>query len=278
MTDWQRSANPWRQGHLLDNDAITRLGICRAEQLYQTVVMVISQDCDLTQSPMQEPLVEIVKGRIIEKEDGNNTNAKTARKLHLLVESDDGQLWVEFIATDKSAVDKQLLCTFTPRTNACLTPENLATLQRWLASRYRRSAFPDQFEQRLRDAKLHTKISKLAKTYGTHLSGVFFDVDEGDEISRQEPDDTYLLDITILYTTAPDPEKAETDATTMAQEIKNAFEIALLKQLGKWQQIELRYCDAISEAALTYEMFRQLKKWHLDHLSLAEVPQLPMVE
>ncbi len=23
MTDWQRSANPWRQGHLLDNDAIT---------------------------------------------------------------------------------------------------------------------------------------------------------------------------------------------------------------------------------------------------------------
>lgn len=28
MTDWQRSANPWRQGHLLDNDAITSLEIC----------------------------------------------------------------------------------------------------------------------------------------------------------------------------------------------------------------------------------------------------------
>ncbi len=278
MTAWQRSESQWRQGHLLDRDAIIALELCRVEELDLIVVMVISQDCDLTQDPKQEPLVEIVVGRVVEREDGNNTNAKNARKLHLVIECDEGPFCAEFVATAKSAVDKQALSEYAPRTDAYLEPENVATLQQWLASRYRRSAFPDQFEARLKEAKLNAKISKIAKKLGAHISGIFFDVDEGREVSHEGPDDTYLLDINILYTTEPDPKRAESDAIQMAKEIEDAFKKALFEPMNKWQQIELRYCEETSEAALTYETFRQLKKWNLDHLSLAEEPQQPMVE
>ncbi|MGL6410885.1 hypothetical protein ACSZMR_12905 [Aeromonas veronii] len=262
----------------MDHDAMIACNLCTSEELDETVVLVISQDCDLTQAPSQEPLIEVITGQILDRADGNNTNAKNARKLHIEIDRTGSQLWAEFIATSKSSVKKEDLIAFYPRKDVRLAPENLMTLQRWLASRYRRSAFPDQFEQRLKDAKLNTKISKLAKRLGTHLSGVFFDVDEGQEVDRNGADDTYLLDITILYTTEPDPVEAKRDADEMVDEIEKAFKDSLFKPYQKWQNIELRFCEAISEAALTYETFRQLKKWNLDHLSLAEVPQLPMVE
>lgn len=39
--------------------------------------------------------------------------------------------------------------------------------------------------------------------------GVFFDVDEGEEVARGGAADTYTLDITILHTAEPGFESAE---------------------------------------------------------------------
>jgi hypothetical protein len=44
-------------------------------------------------------------------------------------------------------------------------------------------------------------------------------------------------------------------------------------QSAKWQHIELRSCELVSESVLTYQMFKQLKKWRLEHISLAADPQ-----
>lgn len=81
MAEWNRNT-PWRQGHLLSQDAITTLGLRHAARSEQTVVIVASHDCDLAQAPEGEPKIEIVIGCLVTDKDGNCTHAKNARKLH----------------------------------------------------------------------------------------------------------------------------------------------------------------------------------------------------
>jgi hypothetical protein len=149
----------------------------------------------------------------------------------------------------------------------------------WLASRYRRSAFPDEFERRLvaKEFKLHEKIAKAVKPHGELIVGVFFDVDEGAEVTREGPGDTYTLDITILHSAAPDFEAAEKGAETAAKAIEKAFRDKLFDPTKTWQHIELRFCDVVSESVLTYQQFKQLKRWRLEHISLAAEPQQPVL-
>lgn len=278
MTEWQRNS-PWRQGHLLDSDVATSLGFLHPDEPDRTLVFVISQDCDIAQDPSVEPKIEIVIGRMIgdEVEKGNNTNAKNARKLCISFEQEGAVIWGEFLATAKTAIDKLTLNQFTPRAGIHLTYENLTTLQTWLASRYRRSAFADEFERRLKGAGVDKKISRIAKPHGELILGVLFDVDEGKEIEHDGSDDPYMLDIMILHRADPDFDKAEAAAKDAAKKIKEAFEAKFLSN-HQWCGIELRFCEPISESVATYQMVRQYKKWNLDSLSLAAAPQQLVVE
>ena len=109
------------------------------------------------------------------------------------------------------------------------------------------------------------------------ISGVFFDVDEGIELNRDGPNDTYTLDITILHVAEPDFTAAEHAAEAAAKAIEKAFRDKLFDSTKKWQQIELRSCEPVSESVLTYQQFRQLKRWRLEHISLAAEPQQPLL-
>lgn len=278
MEQWDRDSTPWRQGRLLTVDAIAAcLGDAGAEITDQTIVIVATHDCDLAQHPDAEPHVEVIVGRLVEKGEGICTHSKNARKLHLEF-SGDRDFWGEFEATKKYSIGKLELNKFVPRDDARLTAENYAIFQMWLASRYRRSAFPDEFERRLKETKLQDKISKAVKPHGDYIAGVFFDVDDGEEIDRQGADDTFTLDITILHSAEADFHAAENAAKIAASTIEAAFQKKLFAPKGIWQDIELRFCEAISESVLTYQEFRRLKRWRLDHISLAADPQQPIKE
>lgn len=273
MAEWNRDT-PWRQGHLLGNDAIDALGLRDTQAPDWTVAIVASHDCDLAQDPESEPEIELVVGRLTTDKDGNCTHAKSARKLCIDF-SGAAACWCEFEATEKISVDKYQLNDFVPRTDALLSIEGSAVFQMWLASRYRRSAFPDEFERRLtsKEFKLHEKIAKAVRPHGELIVGVFFDVDEGVEVIRDGPDDTYTLDITILHSADADFDAAENAAESAAKAIEKAFTEKLLVPTKSWQHIELRVCDVVSESVLTYQQFKQLKRWRLEHISLAADPQ-----
>src|SRR5271166_411944 len=85
-------------------------------------------------------------------------------------------------------------------------------LQRWLAARYRRSAFPDEFDRRLERTGVRDRLSKILKSAGTLVAAIYFDVDQGEEISRTGPDDPYTLAIYLLFSTDADPQAAEREA------------------------------------------------------------------
>ncbi|MBL0607097.1 hypothetical protein JD515_13145 [Aeromonas caviae] len=278
MTEWLRNS-PWRQGHLLESAVAQELRLVHPDGPDRTLVVVISQDCDIAQDPNAEPMIEIVIGRVIgdDVEKGNNTNAKNARKLYISFEQEGGLVWGEFLATAKTVVDKLTLNKFAPRQGIHLTLENMTILQTWLASRYRRSAFPDEFEARLKGAGLDKKISKIAKPHGELILGVLFDVDSGDDIKHNGPDDPYTLDIMILHRADPDFDMAEAAAIDVRDKIKAAFE-ARFKVGHQWHSIELCSCEEASESVASFQRVRQLKKWNLDSLSLGADPQQPLVE
>lgn len=263
---------PWRQGHLLGHDAVKTLGLLHALEPDQTLVVVASHDCDLAQALEVEPVVEVVVGRLVTEKDGRCTHAKNARKLHVEF-TGAAVFWAEFEAPAKISISKSVLNEFVRYPEAHLSPENHTILQLWLASRYRRSAFPDEFERRLKEFKLHEKIAKTVKPHGELITGVFFEVDEGAEVTRDGPDETYTLDIIILHSADPDFAAAETAAKAACNAIEKAFKEKLLDPTNTWQHIELRFCDPVSESVLTYQEFKQMKRWWLEHISLAAVPQ-----
>lgn len=271
MVDWDRNT-AWRQGHLLSDDAVDALGL-RDPSISDQVVVVATHDCDLTQSPINEPFVEVIVGRLIEKLDGNFTHAKNARKLHVKF-GDELGFAVELIATKKvPTVDKWKLNRYKPRNDAVLTSDNKNIFQLWLASRYRRSAFPDEFETRLKESRLHDAIARILRPLNNEITGIFFDVDNGAEIDRVGDDDTYTLNITLLHSAVPDLIAAEKAAGIAQKAIEKVFKEKLFDPTNQWKCVELQSCDVYSESVLTYEIFKGLKRWRLDHFSLVSDPQ-----
>jgi len=179
-----------------------------------------------------------------------------------------------FTANDKKRIEKQKLADHRPASNVRLTRAELTILQNWLAVRYRRSSFADEFERRLKDkgAKFYDKFVNIIKASGTDLLGVLFDVDAGQEVSRVGADDTYSLSVFLLFNVEEDPARAEATARSTAKKIAALFMKCFFLG-GKWQNIELRECEPISEAAMTIHSARFLKPWNFDYLSLREEPQ-----
>lgn len=274
--EWTRDT-PWRQGHLLPNEAVKSLGLTHPEYPDDTLVIVASHDCDLAQPPDKEPNIEIVVGHRIQILDGNNTHAKSTRTLHVGLEGDE-PLLAEFVITDKLSISKYSLMDFMPVTESKLSLTGLSTFQRWLAARYRRSAFPDEFAKRLKDNGITDRIAKAVKPHGELITAVFFDVDEGEEILRNGPDDIYVLDIVLLHATEPDFNAAPSAANKAKEVIENAFINKLFdNHLKKWRYVELRYVDVISEETFTFRQSKLMKQWRLDHISLGADPQQPIL-
>ena len=240
--------------------------------------MVISHDCDIACGSDREPLVEVVVGRQIDKL-GADTNAKTARRLHLAYRRDGKDIPVELEVTAKAAVPKDPLLAFSPRSDLDLDPATLVTLQHWLAARYHRAAFAEEFERRLKNkpARLDRKLAKAMEEAGSHVLAVFFDVDGGEELERQGPEDAYELRIAVLYESGQDEPAAYKAARKAAAAVEREFEAAMWRE-GTWRDIRLLSCEPVSDSAMTVADSRLLKRWRLDYMSLADDPQQAMLE
>jgi hypothetical protein len=279
MSHWDRNT-PWRQGHLLTQDTAKALGIQHPSTPEATASVVISHDCDLAQSAINEPYVEIIVGRFVDNANGNFTHAKNLRKLHLPYKNGEKQIIVELVAVDKRLILKEgdgALAGHQPEAGLRLAPNEQATLQLWLAARYRRAAFPDEFDRRLGDETgLREQLAKILRPLGIHIPAIFFDVDEGEEVKREGANDTYTLTITLLYSTASDPEKAEADAIAAKNAIEKAFKEKCWGNGQVWQWIELRDCEVMADTAMSYAHSCIFKKWQADHISLRSDPQQAM--
>ncbi len=278
MVEWERNT-PWRQGNIVPNEVAKTLDLLSKDASDEALLVVISHDCDLAQPPGTEPNVEIIVGHQIPSVDGNFSYAKNARRLHLTFNGGGNHISVNLVATQKVVVQKVLLSAYAPADEIRLTAIELTILQRWLAARYRRSAFPDEFDKRLEDRGLHNRICRILKTSSDMISAVYFDVDEGQDLKKSGADDVYSLVIYLLYSTDKDPDAAEAIAEAAKCEIEKAFqEKCFAKASRAWHDIELVGCEAIADRAMTVQLAESLKRWSGDHLSLRTSPLHPMLK
>lgn len=271
MEEWSRKM-PWRQGHLLSDDAVQALNLVPPQALESTVVIIASHDCDILQPPEKEPMIEVIVGSLIPTLEGHYIHAKNTRRLHVQFEG-SSKLLVEFNTTDKKSIDKKLLANYTPNVQFSLSPSSKNTFQCWLAARYHRSAFPDEFEKRLKNVDLDKAIANTMKKHGGFIIAILFDVDNGNVLTHSGIEDAYKLGIILIYEVDNDPVQAQNEAEKAKESIESIFRKKSSQgNIG----IELEYVDAISEEALTYRQYRILKIWRLDHISLGSEPQQSM--
>jgi hypothetical protein len=262
MAVWDNTTK-WRQGHMFSADTVAATGIGQDTGI---IGIVISHDCDLAQRPDIEPDVEIIVGRKIERLDGNFTHAKSVRRLNLSC-SANTPLGIELIATQKLLIPKKILAEHSPDTDHRLSADELGILQRWLSARYFRSAFPDEFNNRLKTTGLETTLRKVATKHGVHIRGIFFDVDGGNEAERNGENDTYTLNVVLVYDTDHDADVARQHADEARQEIENAF-VEKCKSGWVWKNIELQSCEVMSDHAITFRQSLSFKEWRSEHISL----------
>ena len=276
MVAWGRDT-PWRQGHVVSDDAAKALGLL-PDSPNGVVAVVISHDCDLAQLPDTEPDAEIIVGHQITEVDGNFTYAKNARRLHLTFSGGDERLAADLVAARKMPVKKIQLAGYMPVETVRLTVAEHIILQRWLAARYRRSAFPDEFDRRLEKTGLRDRLGKTLKSFGALISAIFFDVDQGEDVDRSGSDDPYELGVYLLFSTETDPDAAEAAAEAAKLAITTAFrEKCLSGKTGAWSDIELIECEVISDHAMTVRQAESFKRWSADHISLKIDPPQPML-
>jgi hypothetical protein len=272
----------WRQGDVLTDEAAKALNLQNSENTDQPFVIVISHDCDLAAGVDKEPDSEVIIGRRIDKL-GGDSYGKTARRLHIEYLTENGPVTIELLATTKQSIAKSNLFEAHPRQDMWLDGGGIRILQRWLASRYHRAAFPEAFEYRLRAATIPgrktflKKIESILDAGGEHIRALLFDLDEGKDVECKSPEDLYQLGIIVLYVSSQDEPIAAIAATKAAEELEDLFETAFYSPEVGWLNICLQYCDPVSDSAITVAQREMLKQWRLEHMSLQTDPPQPMI-
>lgn len=281
MTDTSRQLS-WRQGDVLTDEAASALGLIQNEDANAAFCVVISHDCDLAAICDKEPIVELIIARRIENP-GADTFGKTARRLHIEYQTPQMPIYLELLATNKKSLSKENLFKFPSRDEMRLARREIVILQRWLAARYSRAAFPETFENHLRSAFIPGKrtflkrIESILAEGGQHIRGLLFDLDEGNDVERTGANDLYQLGITVLYDSTKDEPAAAVSATKAAQGLEELFDSAFHTKGSGWSHICLNYCDPVSDTAMTVAMCEMLKQWRLEHMSLQDDPPQPMI-
>jgi hypothetical protein len=283
MANWPIDT-AWRQGHLLPLEAIQGLNLGDSDDPGTTVGIVISHDCDLAREPAKEPNVEVILGRIIDNPKGDFLHAKNSRTLHLCYRGAP-DIWVELIASCREHISKQgttpSFADFSPRADARLTEDSFVVLQDWLAARYRRSAFPSEFDRRLdKETDLAKRLVKLLERddAGHSILALYFDLDEGAMVERSGEDDLYSLKIIVLYP-SDDEHLHAPKAQKCAEDIKALFATRTKKgDTGTKKWIELSGAIPISDRQLSVRNARLLKEWDIHYVSHRADPPQPFLK
>jgi hypothetical protein len=242
----------WRQGDLVPaskNAAVLGASIDRrppgpADRHW---LVVLTQDCDLLRSTEKEPYVELIAGRVVEKEDALCQNGRNPRALQLPF----GSIWIEFRIHDRFRVDKFVLADFPPDAGCALSEANRGVLRQWIARRYLRAPFPDEFNRRwMRHGK---QIDRLLKGTSARRVSCIYIAGADAELGVKTP---YRIQVLIVV---PDGRSDDDD-----------FEMDFESCLGGCQGVQVDNISTLAENDVTLDMLRSYKRLDVDYRSLPD--------
>ena len=261
---------------MFPDEAARALGLAHYAEPDNTCVIVISHDCDLAvDTPGRDDFVEVIVGRRLTALDENFTRTKNPRRLHLPLRSTGSDtIGIEIEATKKALVPKQDLAMWRPAPGYELEQKPWETLRTWLAIRYKRPAFPDEFDRRMEC--IDDTLAKIALRYTKRVSGIYLVVDPW---TGAPPDDgtPYKVKVYVLYEVGEDIEKSRDMADAAVKEIRACFRRNFFDETTeKWTGIALLDVQAQSENVVTVANLKKMKERRLEFVSLK--PDQPAAE
>lgn len=249
MAEWKRDM-PWRQGSVIALEDLNALGVGVPDDCQGA--LVVSHDCDLANDDKKDPILECVPFELLEAPDGNHTNAKNPRTLHLEIQLDEVTRWVQLRAPHRFLLNKTDLVVYEP-VSSVLGDKERQVLQGWLAARYRRHAFPDELVERMRPVS--ARLDKQLRSRAKAVLGVWIDYQPRGAVGEEEP---YELWLYIVYST--ESAAYASQAEEVVSDLQDRFSDSL-------PGLVLTACGAVSEHGFTLADQRSTVEFKLEHLS-----------
>ena len=251
----------WRQGSVLPPSLFSAVKEATGLDFKEgeSFPVVISQDCDVVhRSYVEEPEVEIIRAVLVPKADGNFRYAKSARRLHLEAQIKGVPSPVQFASLDKKSIKRPILEGDPPDTQVTLNDPETRLLAAWLAKRYRRDSFPDEFDGRLQRSGALEAMRRLLTRWGGNISGVFVLVRPDKELS---PAERYELALWAIV-----PNELYGNASIRST-LEDDFLVKLTAMLTTVDGITLVDAMVVSDADFTLRDVRQTRRMDFDSLS-----------
>ncbi len=260
----------WEQGSVLNEGSAKSLGLIKEKQ-FESLPVVITHDCDLRHH--KEDTVELIIGEKVKNPDPVYTNAKNPRQLHLDFLSAEGKsIHLDMKYSNRNFISKEELLNLKQEKSVFeISYESKKVLKQWLAARYGRPAFPNSFENCLRETKggktVGRLLEKIFEPIEPHIVGLFFDLGEHMLIELKEI--PYELNIFVVYDGKTNSIEARNAASEAVREIESLFS-DVYGTLGTAKGISLESCKAISDTKFALSDIRMMEQWRLEYLSIGQ--------
>lgn len=269
------ASTQWRQGHLLTPESTKALGLARVGD-GEVVAVVVSHDCDIHND--KESFVEVIVSRVLDRKDKQFEKARNPRQLHYSSSAAQPADYRHVVLRHENLVRvsvQDFFATARRDDRYGIDQTEKRSLKQWLAARYGRPAFPNDFEAHLRKpyGKKQTVEKAIAEIVSDEeglLVGVFLDL--GDFRTEDPPKgEPFGLSIYVVYDASEAPEKARSYGEAIAERLTDLF-VEAYGQEDVATEIALEHCSAVADLEFRLSDIRRTDQWRLEYVSLRQEP------
>lgn len=223
----------------------------------EAVFLILTQDCDLVESDLEkEPYVELllIKPRSAPP-DGTFAHGRNPRILDFAI----GEITYRASCHERFRIDRKILAGCAPSPAFQVTVALRDCVTDWIAKRYTRAAFPDEFNQRI--YREREAIRRILKRDGALFEDILICCTPRRE--ELEPDAAYDFTVWLVMGEEGyrDPPKfnAAQKACVRIEEV-----------LGGCAGLSLEECLVVSTKEVTLSHLKTFDSWDFDYLTHRE--------
>lgn len=268
MRYWMESCG-WLQGCLVKqenvNEILNLYGDADLTSDSTNIALVVaSGSCDVANP--SDPYIEFSVARYIDNVNGNFNCNKNPRKLHCSLESSmTNGFSIEMLAHQKISLPKSKIPHgIKPDPGIKFSQQELFFYVEWLAGRYKRPAFPSEFDIRINRAWDKSKRKKESLTVSEKVLGVYAKVLPDAEIL---PDQIYKVDLLAII--VPDLDVNNQDYISIENLLKK------YKDVLESEKMEVDSIKILPESKISISTFKQYRRFNMDELSYKQNHPLP---
>jgi len=247
----------WQQGALICSSSfeLSELKPPHVSISETDLLLVITQTCDLINPSFEkEPVFEVLLlKRRLSQADRRCKDGQNPREIHMDIEYEECAGLYVAKPFERFFIDRTTIKSLTPM--YFLSDAQRVTVVDWLAKRYKRIAFPDEFDSRWKPRK--EKIKKIMHNELAMVKGVYLKIIPFKELSTEEE---YKLEVILLM------ESTDFDNCELYEKCKRNGQ-KLEDEFNNCDGIGLQSIGPVSIAEISVEEFQDLVLWDYSYIS-----------